>query len=86
MATLAIGVTLPSASIRTGVFLREAFPTSTETARAGWPGDCATAPVGSKAPRKNTIPPARASTATAPTTQTRFFIRFRPEVPVLPQP
>ena len=35
MATLAIGVTLPSASSRTGTFLRSALATSTGTTAAG---------------------------------------------------
>ena len=75
-ATLAIGVTLPSASMRTGTIFLTAVATSTGMARgAFWRGACATAPPHHKLPRvAATTIPAAPSTETAPNTNVRFFI------------
>src|SRR5438132_35084 len=78
MATLAIGVTVPSASRRTGIFFLTAVATSTETAR-GARGACATAPCGDqRLPRVDTTTPATASSAATLNTNVRFFIPFEP--------
>src|SRR5262249_37527820 len=75
-ATLAIGVTDPSTSRRTGTTFLIAVTTSTGTARGPfWRVACATAPSDHRPPRvATTIAPAATSTTTAPATNVRFFI------------
>src|SRR5262245_18760595 len=83
--TLAIGVTLPSASIRTGTVFLMAVATSTGTDRGAFArGACATAPPGHhndhdqpdhKPPRVAArTPPAATNTTSAPHTNVRFLI------------
>src|SRR5262245_40993293 len=76
IATLAIGVTLPSASIRTGTDFLMAVATSTGTALGGFArGACATAPPGHQPARVAAkTPPAATNTKSAPHTNVRFFI------------
>jgi hypothetical protein len=81
IATLAIGVTLPSASIRTGTVFLMAVATSTGTDRGAFArGACATAPPDHdqpdhKPPRVAAkTPPAATNTTSAPHTKVRFFI------------
>src|SRR5690348_1044614 len=64
-ATLAIGVTVPSASRSTGTCLRSALATSTGTTRLAAPrADRAAAPSVVQKPRTSTATPIRASNAT----------------------
>src|SRR5262249_29618735 len=73
-ATLAIGVTVPSASMRTGTTFLVAVTISTGTARTAFGrGACATA---GHSPLRvaATAQPAATSTTTAPATNIRFFI------------
>src|SRR5262249_53190568 len=74
--TLAIGVTDPNTSRRTGTTFLIAVTTSTGTARgAFWRVACATAPPDHKPPRvATTIAPAATSTTIAPATNVCFFI------------
>src|SRR5262245_16178205 len=88
MATLAIGVTVPKASIRTGTVFLMAVAISTGTARGAFArGACATAPPDHdhdhdqpdqpdhKPPRVAAkTPPAASNTTSAPHTNVRFFI------------
>ena len=76
MATLAIGVTVPSSSTWSGTFFFSATAVMTGTPRAcGFGrGAWATAPCGFQMSRVTTAPPARASTTATPTSQVRFFI------------
>src|SRR5262249_59216269 len=75
-ATLAIGVTDPSTSRRTGTTFLVAVTTSTGIARGAFCRvACATAPPDHKPPRvATTIAPAATLTTTAPATNVRFFI------------
>ena len=75
-ATLAIGVTEPSASIRTGIVRFTAGATSTGTARVTLRrGAWATAPPVQKPPRMATTMPAAASKAATPNKIVRFFMQ-----------
>jgi hypothetical protein len=83
IATLAIGVTLPSASMRTGTVFFVAVATSTGTARcAVGRGACASAPLSHEPAHFEpshfaaTTPPATSNTTIAPHTNVRFFIIY----------
>jgi hypothetical protein len=80
IATLAIGVTDPSASIRTGTTFLVAVTTSTGTARgAVWRGAWAIAPPGNKPLRVAAMAEAAATaTTTANITTVRVFITALP--------
>ena len=73
MATLAIGVTLPSDSMRTGTGLRSAMAVSTGTTRAACACERAALPSVVQNPRTSKAMPIRASAAT-PKSHFRLFI------------
>src|SRR5205807_10629909 len=74
IATLAIGVTVPSASTCSGTSFATASATSTETPRAFGAGACATAPCGLQRLRVAAAAPATASRTATPATQVRRLI------------
>ena len=81
IATLAMVVTVPRASSRTGTDFLTALATVTPTTRWSPRGACAAAFCDDEPFQKNTAIPARASPAATPTTNVRFFIaRCRPEL------